>query len=432
MKNIISFIGFCVLVFSSGCNKNDDSVPPEVELQNEPPLSFNLIDMADKATNVDILPTLNWESAKNAKGGDVTYDLYLGKETNPTTLFKTDIPGTSYEIMERLNLSTDYYWKVVATDTDGRSSQSPVHKFTIRDIRISDEPLAIAPYGGRANHTSLSFEDKLWVFGGSYFGDGYDDVWQSTDGINWSEAGENALIRPKYGHTSEVYDNKMWMLGGRAENEDLNIIYSHDVWSSTDGAAWANHTSYTDFFPARTGHSSVIHKGKIYIIGGYDGTNAQSDIWQYDGNWSEVEMNGLTFSPRLSHGSVVFDDKIWVIGGFDYAQNIKNKNDVWFSEDGNNWTQALAQAPFSPRRGHSTVVYDDKLWVIGGIDDSGYSNEIWYTTDGVDWKTVDVTDSLPPRSGHSALVHDNKLWIIGGVQAGEDLEWYANDVWVFE
>ena len=79
------------LLYLTGCNKSDDSTWQQNELQNEPPLSFDLVDVPDGAEDVDVTPTLTWESAKNPKGGNVTYDLYLGTETNPTTPYESGI-----------------------------------------------------------------------------------------------------------------------------------------------------------------------------------------------------------------------------------------------------------------------------------------------------------------------------------------------------
>ncbi len=50
---------------------------------------------------------------------------------------------------------------------------------------------------------------------------------------------------------------------------------------------------------------------------------------------------------RHSHQAVVFDNKMWVMGGYDNF-----KNDVWSSSDGANWTSTNALAGWSARAGH--------------------------------------------------------------------------------
>jgi hypothetical protein len=47
---------------------------------------------------------------------------------------------------------------------------------------------------------------------------------------------------------------------------------------------------------------------------------------------------------------------------------------------GNNWVQATASAAWSPRIRLTSLIFDNKMWVIGG-----YNNDVWYSTDGANW-----------------------------------------------
>lgn len=423
MKSLKLYV-ITVLFLTTGCNKNDDSTPQEIGLQNGPPLSFNLLEVPDGATEVDVTPTLSWESAKNPEGGEVTYDLYLGKGVNPTTLFQSGISNTSYEIEERLNLISDYYWKVVAKDAEGQTSQSSIHSFTTRNLKFPEQPVqTTSGFPLRINHTSLSFNNKIWILSGNeYEGQGYDDVWSSEDGSVWSEAGNDVLFRSKFGHTSVVYDNKMWILGGYAINEEDDTFITHDVWSSSDGLTWNNMTSYTDFFPARTLHTSVVHDNKIFIIGGRDDEGVKNDIWQYNGGWSQVAVSSSLFSAREGHASVIFDDKIWVIGGYDGSER---KNDVWYSNDGSNWTLATAEADFPPMDFHKAVVFDGKMWLVSSFYSTG---KYWYSDNGIDWSPVEIQEELRNSYNQSATVHDGKLYLAGGLK----IDQIVNDIWILE
>ena len=46
---------------------------------------------------------------------------------------------------------------------------------------------------------------------------------------------------------------------------------------------------------------------------------------------------------------------------------------------------ATAGADWSARLYHKSVVYDNKMWVIGGGTSGGYGNDVWYSTNGVNW-----------------------------------------------
>lgn len=54
-------------------------------------------------------------------------------------------------------------------------------------------------------------------------------------------------------------------------------------------------------------------------------------------------------------------------------------NDVWFSNDCVNWVQANESAPWTARFGHTSVAFNNKLWVVGGLAES-FQNDVWYST----------------------------------------------------
>ncbi len=77
---------------------------------------------------------------------------------------------------------------------------------------------------------------------------------------------------------------------------------------------------------------------------------------------------------------------MWVMGG-SHRSSDTDENDVWYSTDGVNWTEATASAAWSARNDHVVLAYDDKMWVMGGhkYDGSAYYNDVWYSEDGIDW-----------------------------------------------
>lgn len=86
------------------------------------------------------------------------------------------------------------------------------------------------------------------------------------------------------------------------------------------------------------------------------------------------------------HESVIFDDKMWVLGGFTFEPN----QEVWNSNNGITWAQPLILASeiFSKRFFHEALVFDSKMWVIGGNGDSGFLNDAWSSANGSSWAEV--------------------------------------------
>jgi hypothetical protein len=180
-----------------------------------------------------------------------------------------------------------------------------------------------------------------------------------------------------------VYDNKMWVMGGRITGDTTK----NDVWYSTDGITWTQATAAADW------------------------------------------------SARAYFGGTVYDNKMWVMGGWT-ASNTQ-KNDVWYSTDGATWTQATAAAAWSARHAPSVLTYNNKMWVIGGASESGcgsksgcvqtYNNSVYYSTDGATWTQATAAANWTARANHTSVVYNNKMWVLGG-RAGlaKNDVWYSN------
>jgi len=79
------------------------------------------------------------------------------------------------------------------------------------------------------------------------------------------------------------------------------------------------------------------------------------------------------------------------------------------------WTQAAEHAGFSDRQGHSTVVFDNRLWVIGGLKQpSDYLNDVWRSDDGVTWTQVTAKAAYGKRAGHRSVVFNTKYGLSEG------------------
>jgi hypothetical protein len=124
--------------------------------------------------------------------------------------------------------------------------------------------------------------------------------------------------------------------------------------------------------------------------------------------WSEMQPKSV-FPPRAWHSTVVFRDRIWVIGGRD---STGYRNDVWSSDDGISWVQAMPATEFSPRSDQASFVYKDKIWMIGGRDRTGDLTEVWNSDDGSNWTQVAVPAVFERGNPVSAVTFDGRIWVI--------------------
>jgi len=101
----------------------------------------------DGSTFVNVNTDLRWTGGdiNNPLSDDpefnnlITYEIYLGTESSPTTLIDTigSFPADQYEITyqlnEELNYYETYYWKIISYDDQDDSSEGPVWSFTTED-----------------------------------------------------------------------------------------------------------------------------------------------------------------------------------------------------------------------------------------------------------------------------------------------------------
>lgn len=421
MKNhlILPVILLAALIMS--CSTNDDRAPLNISPENEPPLSFNLIEVADDAMEVDLTPSLSWASAENPQGTEVTYALFLGEEKNPTTLYRGGIDTNTLEVQEQLKLLTLYYWKVVATDGNGKTSQSNIQKFTTRNLNIPEEPLVNdAGFAPRSRHSTTVFDNKLWVTAGSSSAaeNLRNDVWYSEDGIEWTEATAEAQFPKRNFHSPVAFDNKLWVIGG------YDGDFANDVWSSADGINWSEVVTEAAF-SARWSHTATVYDHKIWVIGGRSEAGMENDVWYSENGSDWVQATANAAFPKVSaHGTVVFQDKLFLFGGV-LAGFLDYENDLWESEDGVSWTKITAMKDLPTTNGKRLLVYNNRLWLLG---DRRTRNQAWYSDDGKEWIQAYAEHPVFDRTDYSATVFNGKIWIIAGQENAEN----QNDVWVLD
>jgi hypothetical protein len=193
---------------------------------------------------------------------------------------------------------------------------------------------------------------------------------------------------------------------------------------------WTPATEHAQFSD-RQGHSTVVFDNSIWVIGGMKAKTPStyfSEVWRSDDGitWTLVTPDAA-FGGRAGHRSVVFDNRIWVIGGRD-GKTLDPLNDVWYSSDGVTWTRAAASAPFAPRWDFGLTVFDGRMWVLGGSEDGPTHNDVWYSSDGVTWTEATPHAGFSPRMEPSAVTYNGKIWVTGGF----DWAGVYNDVWTSE
>ena len=357
----------------------------------------------------------------NDTEGDESFDVIISNPVNATididiarargTIKDDDFPGLSIADATALEDAgvMEFVVSLDATFTFGDISfnYQTINSTAIDTLNWSNQ-IAGDSWSPREHHTSLVFDDKIWVLGGSD-GSNLDDVWSSANGRDWTNLAAADHWSARSSHSSLVHKDKIWVLGGALAGETT----TNDVWFSTSGTQWDTDASYR--WSPRESHTSVVFENQMWTLGGAlaDGTTT-NDVWTStnDIRWIDVGATNH-WSPRKGHSSVVFDDKIWVLGG---SAGSNYNNEVWDSTNGIAWTNLGATNHWSARKEHSSVVYGGKMWVLGGALANGTTtNDAWYSADGITWTpTTKFDNSGAGRQAHTSVVFDGQIWVLGG------------------
>lgn len=494
----------CSITLFVSCSKeeaNDGVVNPS---------NFNLLFLSNNATDVSFTPTFTWQESTDPNGGTVTYDLYIQKAnevpngTFPSQLYKGGITTNTHTATQPLLASTQYKWYVKAKSSAGGSTNSsnvfsfltaavqnlPPNPFdlvspfdnetdvpsdpvlswqaatdpendpvvydvylgvNIPDTRIgAGVPATNLPVGSLLPNTTYAW----YVQALDNAGNGRNSsVFHFTTGDGSSSGSGNYTIvsnatipnqEGRSGHQMVNYNGKVWIIGGAVKNLDGTGGEYNDVWNSSDlGQTWNMVKGNTPEigFVRSDEHQAVVFRNEIWVINGNRNTAHKSS----DGiTWENVPFSGAVsegthYGPRNQFQTVVFYDRLFVIGG---SSGGILKNDVWSTngiEDENGeieWIEETDNAGFEPRYGHQAIVFKDKIYVSAGSIQGGQRmNDVWSTINGVNWVLETASAPFTERSEHVMAVQDDGevMYLFGGhgidPNTGITVD-DLNDVWV--
>jgi len=96
--------------------------------ENMPPSGPIAVSPNADASDVSIVCTLNWSCMDPDGDKGLIYDVYFGENSDPS-LLESDVIDSSFDISFDLDLDTTYYWKIIAEDSFGATSESSVFIF---------------------------------------------------------------------------------------------------------------------------------------------------------------------------------------------------------------------------------------------------------------------------------------------------------------
>ncbi|EHK44365.1 hypothetical protein TRIATDRAFT_293611 [Trichoderma atroviride IMI 206040] len=149
--------------------------------------------------------------------------------------------------------------------------QSPANRW---EILIKAEASPKIP-AARTNHSIVTFNDKMYLFGGTNGFQWFNDVWCYDPAVNkWAQLDCIGYIpAPREGHAAAIVDDVMYIFGGRTEEgTDLGDLAAFRITQRR----WYTFQNMGPSPSPRSGHSMTTVGKSIVVLGGEPSTASPS------------------------------------------------------------------------------------------------------------------------------------------------------------
>jgi len=220
------------------------------------------------------------------------------------------------------------------------------------------------------------------------------------------------LKTPRFGCAATVIGDDIYIIGGDSHGALLPEVERYDVLENKV-------SKLTDKLIPRRYHTAESYDGKIYIIGGVHQWTRRSlleeirNVECYDPATNEIKKLSPMPTPRKLPASVVHSGKIYVIGGSAVRPLVGGRE--WYYDtveiyDIATDTWRTGSSMPTPRQ-CDVVLKDGKIYAIGGYRDVSLSAFEVYDIDTDQWQILpDMPFTL---SAHHAALLGNKIYCFG-------------------
>jgi N-acetylneuraminic acid mutarotase len=282
----------------------------------------------------------------------------------------------------------------------------PVH-FTNTGVRINAE----IPWINKTNLTSARFQSGAAALNGKvYLAGGINSSGTLFNAFQVFNPSTNAwttlatLPASICALTLVESGGKLYAIGGRDGSNVKNTVYRYDTSANT----WSTMTAMTT---ARCALSGVASNGKIYVFGGCTNLSntmtAATEIYDIAGNsWS----SGTSMpTAKASFTASLVSGKVYLIGGATASGVYTAANDV-YNISGNSWTSGRAMQRV--REGYGSVVSNGLIYLFGGYRASYIADCEQY--DPVSDTYANILSSNYSRAFPASATVGGKAYLMGG------------------
>jgi DNA-binding CsgD family transcriptional regulator/N-acetylneuraminic acid mutarotase len=173
------------------------------------------------------------------------------------------------------------------------------------------------------------------------------------------------LPEPLSRYALAAFEGNLYLFGGWNGKSVSQKVYAYDPAEDT----WRVQTSLP--VPVENSAAAAV-SGKIYLIGGDDGQQAADSVWAYYPNRGDNDESAWVEKPALPAArsglkAAVLNNSIYISGG-EQNENSQSESILRFNEIDNQWEELSASIQL-PQTGISVVAADTKIHFLGGISD---------------------------------------------------------------
>ena len=265
---------------------------------------------------------------------------------------------------------------------------------------------------GVYGHALFKLGGSIAVIGGKTGKDYLKNIMLTADFETWSTVNANTGFgeREDFAHCTD--GGKTYVIGGYY-SDDKGEKFFNDTWISYGTLTFTALALENTVLPAR-GLRAAVFKDKPRVSGGFDGKAYSNNVYYLDKEkgWIKEKTDKELFKPRASHGFIVFENKLWVIGGKGEKEKFC---DVWSSSNGADWEAVTTGAIFGERSDFACFTYGGRMWVIGGqLKDGKAAGDVWWSVNGKVWIQA-AKDAFPARHSAGVITADGGVYIFGGM-----------------
>jgi N-acetylneuraminic acid mutarotase len=271
---------------------------------------------------------------------------------------------------------------------------------------------------GRRRPTLVEFNDNLYLFGG--FGDGpFDDLLKfNTLTLTWTTI-PSFGPKARAGHVAVRLGQRMIIHGGNDSNQGTPFS---DFWSlDFITMEWKDVTpKYRSI--RRQYHACDVWSNMMILHGGSDGMRNFNDLHTFSDQYELIKLIAWGDPPteRVSQSLFIFDDNLFVFGGLPDNGLVSDELHV-YNFGTSTWKKLDGKLGPSPRCNASVQVVGRFAYLFGGYnDDMGLQGDFYvFSYEDFSWNEIKTYGKGPVRrTKHTMTLVDNTVFCFGGHGGG--------------